>query len=494
MLLTACVIMAAIYLGLNIPESPMSAMLMLAGLVYVLTLGWSYWICAWCYVAFSSAALIVPALPGRPFFWEVAAVAAWPAIVVHLALNRNRFSAIHFSRDELRALLALVVYLGTLVMLMFMHGVGFRAFGGAQMGGRFYVQQLALGVIPLLFLLAPWSRRNLLGAIVASLVLSFTYIISDFALMHGGRTAQFLLNFFEVPGDAFHFYFGYELSGLRRYQSLSVAGKSLLMALLIAVPLGVVLFRRFYFGLPCLAAILYVGLLSGERTRLVQSILTLAILGLFQRIYTPPRIAALVLALFCGGTLLYTQADRLPLSIQRAVSFLPGIQVDPLAAGDAANTLRDRIAVVQLAVRDVPSRLLLGRGFGMERFDQQFSSPADDGVYLAYINGQFPNGFISLLVNTGLSGFLAAMGLVYVVSRVALQTLAAVDQIPAERQGAFERLTQLLVAQWFATVLFFFLLHGEASHFLTHLILLAALILVCRRLAPGPAGTSVPAT
>lgn len=485
-LLMIGVIAAAIYLGFNIPENPMGSFFMVAGVAYVLTLGINYWWCAWLFFAFSSSALIIPALPGRPFLWEALAAAAWPAVFVHLGLNRTRFSEIGFSRLELRALLCLVIYLGVVVMLMAVHGVGFRALGGTQMGGRFYVQQIVLGIVPLLFLLAPWSRERLLTAFVASVVLSATYIVSDFALISGGRVAQLLLNFFEVPTDAFHFYYGFELTGLRRYQSFSIVGRSLLLLLLAAFPLQKLVFRRFYFGWPCLAAILLLGLLSGERTRLVQTGLTLLVLGWVQRLYTPPRVVALGLAFAVAGGLVYWQADRLPLSVQRAFSFLPGISVDPVAATDAAGTLHDRIAVVKLAIQAVPDYLLMGRGFGMERFDQTVRSVADDGVVLAFQNGQFPNGVVSLLVNTGLWGFLAAAGYIVAISRVAVEVVRAVANRSEEERGWFERFAQLSVAHWFAMVAFFFLLHGEASTFVPTFALPGALLLVCRRLLVPP--------
>jgi len=481
-LLLMGVVAAAIYLGVSIPENPIGSFFMLAGVAYVLTLGINYWWCAWLFFAFSSSALIIPALPGRPFVWEAIAASAWPAVVVHLGLNRTRFSEIGFSRLEIRALGCLLIFLGTIVLLMVVHGVGFRALGGEQMGGRFYVQQLVLGVIPLLFLLAPWSKDRLLGAFVASALFSATYVVSDFALISGGRTAQFLLNFLEVPTDAFNFYFGFELTGLRRYQSFSIVGRSLLLVLLVAFPLRKILFRRFYFGIPCLAGILMLGLLSGERTRLVQTGLTLIALGFVQRIYTLPRLVMLSVFLALAGGVVYTQAHRMPLSVQRAVSFLPGISVDPVAANDAAGTLMDRIAVVQLAMRSVPDRLLLGRGFGMERIDRMVRGEADDGVVLAFQNGQFPNGVVSLLVNTGLLGFLAAVGYVAAISSLSLDVARKVAARPIESHGLFERFCQLSVAHWFAVTVFFFLLHGEASNFMPVFALPSALILVCRRL------------
>jgi hypothetical protein len=128
----------------------------------------------------------------------------------------------------------------------------------------------------------------------------------------------------------------------------------------------------------------------------------------------------------------------------------------------------------------------MGRGFGMERLDQAVRSVADDGVVLAFQNGQFPNGIVSLLVNTGLWGFLAAAGYVVAISRVAVEVVRAVVARPEEERGWFERFAQLAVAHWFAIAAFFFLLHGEASTFVPTFALPGALLLVCRRLLTPP--------
>lgn len=489
LLIGGCIV-AAVYLGFSIPENPFSAVFLLALVAYFLTLGANARWLAWAFVAFSSSALILPGLPGRPFFWEACAAAAWPSLFVHLGLRRQQFSGIKFGRLEIRALTVLAIYLVNIVVLMLVHGVGFRAFGGQQMGGRFYVQQLILGIIPLLFLVVPWTRRSLLGAFFTAAALTLTYVVSDFALIYGFSSAvgRIVLAFFEVPTDAVNFVLGYEFNGLRRFQSFSSVGMALLLCVLVWLPLRELLGRRALVGMPLLAVALLLGLASGHRTLLVQAVGTVAILGFIQRIYTPPRLAILALVLGVGGILLYSQAARLPMSVQRAVSFLPGIHVDPVAADDAYATLRDRLAVLELGLRDIPKHLLLGRGFGMERLDQRTRGEFDDGILIGYSNGLFPNGTIGLLIKTGLVGFGAALGYVALISAAGVRIVRCVAAIPEVERDHFARFCQVVVAHWFSTVTFYFFLHGEAGTYMTVVTLYSALILVCLRLlSPGEA-------
>lgn len=482
-LIAGCVL-AAVFLGYNIPENPVFPVIVLSFAAYVLTLGDNARWLAWGVIAFYSAALIFPGVPGRPFFWEACAAAAWPSLFVHLGMRRMNFSEIGFSRLERRVLITLVIYLSTLVVLMLVHGVGFRAFGGEQMGGRFYVQQIVLGAVPLLFLVVPWTRRGLLKAFLIGASLTLTYVVSDFALIYGFSSAagRLLLAFFELPTDAVHFFYGYEFNGLRRFQSFSFVGMAGILCVLIWMPLRDILGRRGVIALPLLMGALLLGLASGHRTALVQTVGTLVVLGLIQRIYTPLRISLLAIAMVVGTAVLYSQAERLPMGVQRAVSFLPGIQVDAVAAEDAYATLRDRLAVLQLAWRDLPKYALLGRGFGMERLDQRTAGQFDDGILIGYQNGLFPNGTLGLLLKTGVIGFLSAATYVFLISVAGIRLVRRIAVIPEERRGYFERFCETVVAHWFSTVGFFFFLHGEAGTFMTVVTLYSSLILVCIRL------------
>ena len=56
-------------------------------------------------------------------------------------------------------------------------------------------------------------------------------------------------------------------------------------------------------------------------------------------------VAGLVV-LTLGLTSLYLVADQLPLSVQRSLSVLPGIEIDPLARDNALDTLNDRVEVL----------------------------------------------------------------------------------------------------------------------------------------------------
>lgn len=478
-------VVAAILAGIQIPDQPYLAVAALGGFAYLFTLAVNYRWLAVLMVALQPAALIVPFFPGRPYMWEVCALLSWPSLLVSYLVNRRRLPELRFDRFETAALLSLVGYVVVLICLMLSRGVGFRVLGGGQMGGRFYVQQVILSVVPILLLTASPGPRALLAAVAAGWVLSLTYLISDFALALGGPRFYSALQFFELPTDAINFYIGYELTGVRRYQSLWFVGSALISAVCTLIPLKDVIGRRSLIGVPLLTLGFVLGLGSGHRTVLVQTMTSLFVLAAFQRFWTPLR------AVLAGGLLtvavgiLYVTAPDMPLSLQRSVSFLPGINVSALAKDDATATITDRVEVLKMAAADIPKYWLIGRGFGMERFDRFQPDEGVDGIYQQYANGLFYNGLLGSFLKTGLPGLICSLLFILWVSRMAIEMVGTIRLKLAAEWSRVERLGLFISAQWFSLVAFFYILHGDSGVWMQVFGLPAALILICRRHVQG---------
>jgi hypothetical protein len=487
----ACVV--AVVAGAMLADQPYLIFAGLAGLLYVGTLTVNARALAWLVIALQPAALIVPFFPGRPFWWELCALLAWPSLLAYGLVNRRKIELVAFDRAERWALAALGGYLVVLLGLMAYRGVGFRAFGGAQMGGRFYTQQLILAILPLLMLTANFSKKNLLKAVAVGWAMALTYLVSDFSFSLGGGTMQRILYFFELPTDALNFELGYEITGMRRYQSLWYAAAAGLACLWTLVPLRDLLGRYFLLTGPLMLGLLGMGLGSGHRTLLVLTLSTLILLSFFQRFWTAGR-AITALILICGGLgVLYQFADELPLPAQRSISFLPAIKVQPLAQRDAKETLDDRIEILKLAIDDIPRYALVGRGFGMERFDQLPDDAVNTGVWRAYVNGFFYNGTLGVLLKTGVPGFIVTSLFVWWLSRMAIELVRCVNRGDSSQQTNFDRLCLLVSAQWFSTVGFFYLMHGDAGTWMQVFALQAGLIMACRRLKLADASRLVSA-
>jgi hypothetical protein len=475
----ACIL--AIWAGVTLADSPYMVFAGFAGLLYVGTLSVNARTLAWLVIALEPAALIVPFFPGRPFWWELCALLAWPSLLAFFLVNRQKLADLKFDRLERQALIALSGYLVVLLGLMLYRGVGFRVLGGAQMGGRFYVQQVILAIVPLLMITAGLSRKQLLWATAIGWSMSLTYLVSDFAFSMSGGVMQRILYFIEVPTDAVNFVVGYEVTGMRRYQSLWYVAAAGLACIWTLAPLRDLLGKYVLIAGPFMLGLLALGLGSGHRTLLILALTTLIFLTVFQRFWNPLRAVVGILVTTFAVIVLYATADQLPMPIQRSISFLPGIEVQALAERNAVDTLNDRIGILKLAINDVPRYLVLGRGFGMERFDKLPGDVVQDNVWMGYINGYFYNGTLGLLLKTGLPGFLFSSLFVWWASRMALELVRLVWRRSMHEQTWFDRFCFLVCAQWFALLIFFYLTHGDASLWMQDFALPAALIMICRR-------------
>jgi hypothetical protein len=486
----ACLI--AIWAGVTLAETPYLVFAGLAGLLYVGTLSVNARPLAWLVIALQPAALIVPFFPGRPFWWELCALLAWPSLLAYFLVNRQKLADLKFDRLEKRALLALLGYLVVLLGLMMYRGVGFRVLGGAQMGGRFYVQQVILSIVPALMIAANLSRKQLLWATVIGWSMSLTYLVADFSFSMGGGVMQRILYFIEVPTDAINFVVGYQVTGMKRYQSLWYVAAAGLACTWTLAPLRDLLGKYVLLAGPLMLGLLALGLGSGHRTLLILTVLTLFFLTIFQRYWNPLRAVVGIMMVTVAGVVLYATADQLPMAVQRSISFLPGIQVQALAERNASDTINDRIGILKLAINDVPRYALLGRGFGMERIDQLPGDSVYDNVWMGYINGYFYNGTLGLLLKTGLPGFLLSSLFVWWISTMALELVRLVWRRTSEDQTWFDRLCFLVCAQWFSLIIFFYLTHGDASVWMQEFALPAALIMICRRRQLQDESTSYP--
>jgi hypothetical protein len=474
----------AIVVGVQITNGVFAVAATLAGAAYLFTAGVNYRWLAVVLLVLRPAAVIVPFMPGRPFLWEVCVMLAWPSLIFALMINRLSLPHWRVDRRETWALGLLAGYAVVIVVLMLARGVGFRALGGEQMGGRFYMQQVILLVVPLLLIVADPKRSTLIVALVIGWCLSTTYLISDFALAWGGPRFYPVLRFFELPTDAINFFVGFELTGVRRYQSLWFVGTAIIACTCVACSLRDCFGRRAFIAIPILLGAFLLALGSGHRTVLVQTVFLFAFLSVFQRFWTPLRALAAGCTAMMFVAAIYLAAPSLPVSVQRSISFLPGIEVTGQAKDDATATLRDRLEVLEMGIRDVPKYWLVGRGFGMQRFD--LAPAAGGGIEEQYANGLFYNGFVGSILKMGLPGLFCTLGFVLVTSKAALHLVDLVRDCPPHDWTAFHRLSLYVSAQWFSLTAFFYFFHGDAGDWAQTFMLPAALVFMCRRKLQEP--------
>jgi hypothetical protein len=464
----------ALILGFFLAANLLTILLLVSGLAWLMLLPYHAYLALYLAMATFSSALILPFLPGRPYVWEFAALLAWTGVVMTFSLRRYQPAFPAIFRSHRLLFWASAGYCVVLVVTMFVRGFGLRILGSGQMGGRFYIQQLICAVFPLLFIMVRTDEKLLTRLFILQCLLTSTYLVSDFVFSIAPRRLIGLLSFFELPNDALNFEVQSLRFGIRRFQSLAGFGQGFIFFLLVFYNLKELVSRRGIWLLPLVTAVFGLSLLSGHRWVIVIVGMTVLFCAYAQRFFTVRNCIAGLLGGLLLLALVYSYAVRLPLAFQRSVSFLPGIQISSQARLDAASTITARKVMFRVGLAMIPQYFWIGRGYA--RYLDEYSYMWDMVTY--HINqGTYYNGFVGLMINTGVFGTLFMLTFLLIGSKVAwnivrhLRTYGCADN--------FARVCCIVASLWLANVLAFLFLHGDSEWAMKTFSLQAGVLLIC---------------
>jgi hypothetical protein len=292
-----------------------------------------------------------------------------------------------------------------MILLMVVRGFGMRIGGGTKYGGFGYV---LLITSVMAYFYAPYvtlGRKNIVWILVATAFASAIPFAIELSIIVTGGATGWLMSFFTLLPEYTMEAVRVGEMGLARVSSgrtLGIALVTLALVFRYNNPLKFLLKIAFLFGGIGLV------LLSGFRSVLVAVGMTVA-WWFWAR--SRHRVGAAMLILFGFATAwmgAVVMGSSLPGPFQRALSFLPGVYVDPLVAANAQASLDWRFDVWRHCIKHVPEFLLLGRGI------------VTDVISLAWMRREFyvtpefyyemksyHSGPLSLLLDFGLPGLIA---------------------------------------------------------------------------------------
>ncbi len=456
--------------------------LIVAGTLWLTTIPYHAQLSLRVAMATFGSAFVVPFLgSARPYVWEMAALLAWTGVPV-LIFTRNLPADLGETlRRNKWIFIGAALYCIVLLVTMKARGVGLRILGSSKMGGRFYFQQLICAIFPLLFAICPMKEKSFVRLFVLQCVLACTYILSDFAFARGGPGSGYILTFLEVPGDAVNFEHQAENFGIRRFQSFSQAGQGLIFALLAFNNLRDFIGRRSVWLIPSTLLILGITLYSGHRIAFVSIAITVGVFAFAQKFLRPRNLV--VGGVMLGMLVMFTYAfsERLPESGQRALSFLPGLHVESQVALDANSTMVTRKEMLRLGWGLIPQYFWIGRGFANAAYGEDFSAYGFDKTIAWHLAiGRFYNGFIGLMVNTGVFGFLSMT--IFIIGGLLL-AFRIIRHV--RRYGSYDRFSRigaLVASSYVFSVIAFFFLHGDSEFAMKSFSLLTGMLIMVERL------------
>lgn len=352
--------------------------------------------------AFTALPLTTPYFPNQLNFSHLAMLALGGVVVLRLVTRQLRFqfSAMHW----------MCVALGIqLLVLMMTRGVGFLQLGDGSVGGMRYIHTLA--AIGLVFAAGAFALRpgyallifwllaiGSLGMMVAELLVSRgigVNFISPF--LRFNEAAADLQAVASLRSESV----GIELSRVQSGQAASAF--VLLLALILVRPRQTIGLPGILSG-PVLVFSLVLAAVAGFRMAILRLVMVGGFALWFDRGITVQRVLILAVLVAVGVSVAYVSAPYLPGPAQRALSFLPEIEIREESRQTASETIEWRLAVWRTAVEEVPNYLWLGKGwtFDANAFIHSQVTPID----WALLNLTFHNGPLGLLITMGIPGTL----------------------------------------------------------------------------------------
>lgn len=346
--------------------------------------------------------LVVFFLPGRPAVFLPMMAVSLGISVLQRAMNKDmRF--IPVPQITLPLLCLAVV---ALVTAKLTGGIGLHSLGNSTMGGRKYVYLLA-GILGYFALTARRISPRQAGLYVAMFFLGGCISIMGDLVAFIPNSFYFIFLIFPPDPNAF----ATPVGGLR-FGGVSMAASAFFSYMLARYGISGI-FRA---GKPWRPVVFILfttlGFFGGFRSMLLNCALIFLILFFLEGLHRTRMLPIMVFFGLLAATICLPMANRLPKTFQRVLSFVPMINIDAGVRSEAQGSLDWRIKMWKALLPQVPSHLLLGKGYAISQGDYQLMGdtafhgidPAEQGLALS---SDFHSGPLSVILSFGIWGAIA---------------------------------------------------------------------------------------
>lgn len=411
-----------------------------------------------------NAPLYFPFLPGSLTFCNIMVAISLSFALLNRSLGKSKG---YFF--EARSVARSLIFLGIVVLATayLTGGIGVRALGSDSFGGKKYFYIL-LGISGFFALAAHRVTKT------QAMLFAYLFFLSGVVIFIGYLVPPL------APGaDFIHSLLPVEQTEdqplgtsvtIARMGNLNNATLAIFCFLLMRYGIRGVFDLLKPWRMGALLLVVAVSLLGGFRSIIVLYSLIIASLFYLENLIRSRYFVSAVVAAGMLGIILIPQVQKLPLSVQRTLSFLP-IAVDPTARSDAEASTQWRLDMWKQLLPEVPKHLIKGKGYALnpdEMFGiyqsglRGFGESADFARYA----GDYHSGPFSLIIPFGLFGVAAFVWFVAASIRLLHNNLKHGDP-------DFKRVNTFIMAVFLARVAFFVFVFGSIS---TDLITLTGLV------------------
>jgi hypothetical protein len=398
-------------------------------------------------------------IPGTPAIGLViAGVSLLISIVSRTVQKQKAFFFLHCPSVSFPLILLAVVVVITMAATGGLHS---HALGSETWGASRYLWIMG-GIIGYFALIAQPTPPSSAKLMAALFFLSGMTALIPVLLLLAGPSFQIFTPIFQPTGVAGTLVnTSYNLSGgeLERFTGLFVMSQSFCWFMLARFGIRGLFDWHRPWRLVAFAGIFMIGLLAGFRSYIILMFFLFLVQFHFEKLYR----SSLFWGFLAGGLLLCTfvvsYSDQLPLTVQRSISFVPMIKIDPVAQIDAMSTTDWRLEMWKVVLPLVPQYLLLGKGYSFDGTDYYLSTQAlSHGLRSVYegamISNDYHNGFLTLIIPLGIFGFLAFAAFCWGSLRALYANYRYGDP-------ELNRINTFLLAYFIARLVFYLTIYGE---------------------------------
>lgn len=355
-----------------------------------------------------NAALIVFFLPGQPNVWMLVTLTSLFWTVLNKTLNREY--PINNVPWLTWAMIALAVVV--LATAKFTGGMGLRTLGGQVYGGKkyYYILFAILAYFAISTPRIPIAKAQ--RYVTLYYLTGLTAAMAN--LLYFFPSLWFLFNVFPVDYAVSLATEDFDVTSIKfnRLGGLTFAAQAMCSLMIMRFGIrGILDFSKAWRFLVMLGLIA-ISMLGGFRSSFI-AIMLLAVIQFFlEGLHRTRLFPVSLMSCLVGFILLIPFAQVLPLSVQRTLSVIPMLKLNPAARVDAQISTEWRLRMWEVLVPEIPRYLLLGKGYvtgaadyylGLESMKRGFSANYEASL----IAGDYHNGPLSVIIPFGIWGALA---------------------------------------------------------------------------------------
>ena len=421
-------------------------------------------------IATYSSRLYLPGIPAQLELVDLLQVLFICICIAKAALIHGNYAI------ELKHSVLLTLLLLNVALVIMIRGAGFRALGGDQWGGFRYVPLIINALFLLNIRMIRMTPAMWKWAILSMFAMSFIPAMAEVIAVVTNGKVSFQYNFIQLAESTVNAAQNFASGGSRvvRFASLgSLGGGLFMLAFLIRIPGKL----RFLPPIIFLFLAFILRAMTGHRLALISSIIFCWIYGMnyfFQRKKLGRYISVSVLIALSSATIIYLIAPKLPDAAQRAISFLPGVNINLHVQLDADHSSQWRLNLWQDAIQEIPEYWLIGKGFTFPSYAVQSHSGVIDLAEMhewAVVTSTYHNGPLSLLIGFGISGLLIGSAL-FITPHI----YHAKMQQSSWRDPFLQRVHLVILIQSIVSMIIFFSVYGDAPSDLATLFFRIALL------------------